>query len=45
MTDSKTGGILTNANVVLSSTKGTVVETKTDNTGSYSFKLDPLLIL
>ena len=43
MTDSKTGGILTNANVVLSSTKGTVVETKTDNTGSYSFKLDPLL--
>ena len=43
VTDSKTGGILTNANVVLSSTKGTVVETKTDNTGSYSFKLDPLL--
>ena len=28
---------------MLSSTKGTVVETKTDNTGSYSFKLDPLL--
>ena len=42
VTDSKTGGILTNANVVLSSTKGTV-ETKTDNTGSYSFNLDPLL--
>ena len=42
VTDSKTGGILTNANVLLSSTKGTVVETKTDNTGSYNFKLDPL---
>lgn len=43
VTDSKTGGILTNASVVLSSTKGTVVDAKTDNTGSYNFKLDPLL--
>jgi len=42
VTDSKTGAILTGANVILSSTEGTVKETQTDNTGSYMFKLDPL---
>lgn len=42
VTDSKTGSILTGANVILSSTEGTVKETQTDNTGSYMFKLDPL---
>lgn len=42
VTDSKTGAILTGANVILSSTDGKVKETKTDNTGSYMFKLDPL---
>jgi len=43
VTDSKTGVIITNAKVILSSSKGAAVETKTDNTGSYNFKLDPLL--
>ena len=42
VTDSKTGAILTGANVILSSTEGKVKETQTDNTGSYMFKLDPL---
>ena len=42
VTDSKTGAILTGANVILSSTDGKVKETQTDNTGSYMFKLDPL---
>ena len=42
VTDSKTGTILTGANVILSSTDGKVKETQTDNTGSYMFKLDPL---
>jgi peptidoglycan-associated lipoprotein len=42
VTDSKTGAILTGANVILSSTDGMVKETQTDNTGSYMFKLDPL---
>ena len=43
ITDSKSGAILTNTNVVLSSSEGVAIETKTDNTGSYTFKLDPLL--
>ena len=43
ITDSKTGAILTNTKVVLSSSEGVAIETKTDNTGSYTFKLDPLL--
>jgi peptidoglycan-associated lipoprotein len=43
VTDSKSGAILTNAKVVLSSSEGVAIETKTDNTGSYNFKLDPLL--
>ena len=43
ITDSKTGAILTNTRVVLSSSEGVAIETKTDNTGSYTFKLDPLL--
>ena len=43
VTDSKTGAIITNAKVILSSSKGEGAETKTDNTGSYNFKLDPLL--
>ena len=43
VTDSKSGVILTNAKVILSSSEGVAVETKTDNTGSYNFKLDPLL--
>ena len=43
VTDSKSGVILTNAKVILSSSEGVAIETKTDNTGSYNFKLDPLL--
>ena len=43
ITDSKSGAILTNTKVVLSSSEGVAIETKTDNTGSYNFKLDPLL--
>ena len=43
ITDSKSGAILTNTKVVLSSSEGIAIETKTDNTGSYNFKLDPLL--
>ena len=43
ITDSKSGAILTNTKVVLSSSEGVAIETKTDNTGSYTFKLDPLL--
>jgi len=43
ITDSKSGAILTNTKVVLSSSEGIAIETKTDNTGSYNFKLYPLL--
>jgi len=43
VTDSKSGAILTNTKIILSSSEGVAVETKTDNTGSYNFKLNPLL--
>jgi peptidoglycan-associated lipoprotein len=42
VTDSKTGAIITNANVKLSGSDGKAYETITDNTGSYNFNLKPL---
>ena len=42
VTDSKTGGILTNASIELIGSDGSVVKKNTDNTGSYEFQLNPL---
>jgi len=42
VTDSKTGGIITNVKVQLIGSDGTALDVVTDNTGSYSFKLKPL---
>ena len=42
VTDSKTGAIMTDVKVRLTGTNGVINETKTDNTGKYSFKLEPL---
>ena len=38
VTDSKTGGILTNASIELIGSDGSVVKQNTDNTGSYEFE-------
>ena len=43
MTDSKTGAILTNTRVELVGSNGVTNEVMTDNTGKYSFKLEPLV--
>ena len=42
VTDSKTGGILTNTKVQLIGNDGTAKEVVTDNTGAYQFTLKPL---
>ena len=42
VTDSKTGAIMTGVKVQLIGNNGTKNEVKTDNTGKYSFKLEPL---
>jgi peptidoglycan-associated lipoprotein len=42
VTDSKTGAIMTGVMVQLIGSDGTANEVKTDNTGQYSFKLEPL---
>ena len=42
VTDSKTGTIMTGVKVQLIGNNGTENEVKTDNTGKYSFKLEPL---
>ena len=38
VTDSKTGGILTNASIELIGSDGSVLKKNTDNTGSYEFQ-------
>ena len=43
VTDSKTGAILTNTRVELVGSNGVTNEVMTDNTGKYSFKLEPLV--
>ena len=42
ITDSRTGAIMTGVNVQLTGTNGVVNEARTDNTGRYLFKLEPL---
>jgi peptidoglycan-associated lipoprotein len=42
VTDSRTGGILTNVKVQLTGNDGTVKEVMTDNTGTYQFTWKPL---
>ncbi len=42
VTDSKTGAIMTGVKVNLIGSNGTANEVTTDNTGKYSFKLEPL---
>ena len=42
VTDSRTGAIMTGVKVQLISNNGTENEVKTDNTGKYSFKMEPL---
>jgi peptidoglycan-associated lipoprotein len=42
VTDSRTGGILTNVKVQLTGNDGTVKEVATDNTGTYQFTWKPL---
>ena len=42
VTDSRTGAVMTGVKVQLISNNGTENEVKTDNTGKYSFKLEPL---
>ena len=43
VTDSRTGAIVTDANVQLIGSNGKINEVKTDNTGKYFFKLEPLV--
>ena len=43
VTDSKTGAIMTGVKVQLIGSNGTANEVLTDNTGKYSFKLEPLV--
>lgn len=43
VTDSRNGAIVTDANVQLKGSNGLINEVKTDNTGKYSFKLEPLV--
>ncbi|MEE2953957.1 MAG: OmpA family protein [Bacteroidota bacterium] len=42
VTDSKTGAIITNANIELIGSDGSTTKKNTDNTGSYEFQLKPL---
>lgn len=42
VTDSRTGAILTDANVQLIASEGASVDKKTDNTGSYDHKIKPI---
>ena len=42
VTDAKTGSIMTDISVKLVGSNGTTASVKTDNTGKYSFPLDPL---